>query len=335
MIKVTEYIKLADNLPLSTPFMIMIDVCNICNFRCSFCPTGDPKLLESFNRPQGIMDLGLFCKIVDDIKKFDKKLKKLQFYKDGEPLINKDLGSMVAYAKSKGIADSLVVSSNGSLIDESRAIEIIESGLDRINISVKHVSVSGYKKITSTYSDYEAIRKGIEFLFSEKTRIGSPLEVYVKIIDSGLSDDEKNKFLADFSSISNGINIDTLMGWSLCQQKDFRLGMAVDKGMNGQTPIKNSRKICPLPFYTMAVNFNGMVSVCCVDWSWGTIIGDARKESLIDIWTGKRMKEFRMCHLRQERSKIAACASCHYLLGINEASDIDDYPGELLAKFDS
>lgn len=333
MIKSNNYIKLADNLPLSTPFMIMIDVCNICNFRCSFCPTGDQKLLESFNRPQGIMDLELFYKIINEISKFDKKLKKLQFYKDGEPFINKKLSGMIAYAKSRDIADSLVVSSNGSLIEESKAIEIIKSGVNQINISIEHVSASGYKKVTSTYSNYEAIRKNVEFLFKEKTQLGSDLKIHTKIIDIGLSKDEKNKFLNDFSPISDRVNIDTLMGWSLSEQKDFKLGMTVDKGMDGQSPIKNSREICPLPFYTMAINFNGMVSVCCVDWSWGTIIGDVRKESLIDIWAGKKLKEFRLQHLRKERSKIKVCTNCHYLLGVKQDSDIDNHSEELLLKF--
>lgn len=329
------HIKLAENLPLSTPLMIMVDVCNICNFRCSFCPTAATELLKSFKRPQGVMELELFYKIIDDISEFDKKIKTLQLHKDGEPFLNKNLGKMISCAKSRDIADSIAVASNGSLIDESRAIEVIKAGLDRIKISVEHVNAQGYKKITATYSDYETIRKNVEFLFRERNRNKSNLQILAKIIDTGLSPDEKGKFLEDFTSISDNVNIDTLMGWSLCEESDFTLGTNVSVGMDSKTPIKRDRKICPLPFYTMAINFNGMVSVCCVDWSWGTIIGDARKEKLIDIWNGKKMKEFRRMHLRNQRSKINTCANCHYLLGLNQRSDIDNYSGELLVKFDN
>lgn len=335
IMKSCNYTKLADVLPLSTPLMVMIDVSNLCNFRCIFCPTGDPQLLESFNRPKGVMELELFSKIVDDLSKFNKKLKVLYLYKDGEPFLNRNLGKMIAYAKSKEITDSVETTSNGSLIDRSRAIEIIEAGLDKIRISVEHVNDSDYKKLTGTYSNYESIRKNVEFLFREKTKRGSALLVQVKILDTGLSAKDKGRFMNDFSSISDSINIDTLMGWSLSKEKDFTLGIKVDTAEDGQTPLKKNRKVCPRPFYTMAINFNGLVSVCCTDWSWGTIIGDVRKEELLDIWLGKKMKEFRLLHLRNERSKIQACADCHYLWGVNEESDIDNYSEELLAKFDN
>lgn len=326
-------VKLADYLPLSTPFSLLMDVSNICNFRCSFCPTGDEKLLKSFNRPQGVMGLKLFSKVIDDISKFDKKLKVLMLYKDGEPFINKNLGKMIAYAKSRNIADSVETTSNGSLIDESRAIEVIEAGLDKIRISIEHINDAGYKKVTSVYSNYESIRKNVEFLFREKNRVGSNLKIHVKIIDIGLSCDEKSQFFNDFTCISDSINIDTLMGFSLSEQKDFTLGIKVSTGMDGKSPIKKDRRICPAPFYNMAVNFNGLVSVCCVDWSWGTTIGDARKENLMDIWNGKALREFRALQLRNERSKIKTCANCQYLTGLNPLSDIDNYSEELLVKY--
>lgn len=277
----------------------------------------------------------LFYKIIDDISKFARKLKTLQLHKDGEPFINKDLGQMIAYAKSRNIADSVSMASNGSLMDQSRAIEVVKAGLDRIKISVEHVNAQGYKKITSTYSDYQTIRKNVEFLFKERNRKRSNLQIVAKIIDTGLLPQEKEKFLQDFTPISDDVNIDNLMGWSLCEENYFTLGRDVRLGMDGKTPIKKDRKICPLPFYTLAINFNGLVSVCCVDWSWGTIIGDVSKEDLIDIWNGKKMQAFRQLHLRGQRSKIKACANCQYLLGLNQMSDIDNYSEELLPKFDT
>lgn len=328
-------IKLAKALPLSTPLMVMIDVSNICNFKCIFCPTGDPELLEFVKRPKGVMNLELFCKIIDDISKFEKKLKVLYLYKDGEPLLNKNLGEMITYAKSKEIADSVEVTTNGSLIDEEKAIELIQTGLDKIRISIEHINDFGYKKITGTYSDYGLIRNNVEFLFREKTKRRSSLSINVKIVDTGFSSDEKDKFLNDFKNISDSVDIETLHAWSLSGKKDFTLGIKIDKGSDGQTLLNKNRKICPRPFYTMAVNFNGAVSVCCTDWSWGTLIGDVKKERLADIWNGKRLKNFRLLHLRGQREKIKVCADCQYLLGVRPESDLDDHSKDLLVKFDS
>jgi len=320
-------------LPFQTPIEVMIDVANICNFRCLFCPTGDPELLKSVGRPQGIMDFKLFCKIIDDINEFDRKVEILHLYKDGEPFLNDRLGEMIAYTKSKNIAKSVETTSNGSLIDESKAIEIIEAGLDWIRISVAHINNDGYKKITQTYSDYETIRKNVEFLFYEKTKRKSSLGIHTKILDVRFTFSEIKKFLEDFGKISDLVTRDTLMGWSLSEVKDFTLGLSIKTGTDGFIPLNKNRKVCPVSFYMMTINFNGIVTVCCVDWSWGTVIGDVRKESLFDIWNGDRMKEFRMLHLKGERSKIKVCANCQYLQGLdNQLNGIDDYSEYFLKK---
>ena len=153
-----EVLPLRDVLPLATPLFILIDVAIACNFRCSFCPTGDDALLKSVGRPNGLMELPLFRKIIDDASEFNPRLQRVLLYKDGEPFLNKDLGEMIAYAKRKNVASSIETTSNGSLIDRQRAIEIIEAGLDSIRISIEHVTDEGYKEVTKIFSDYNSRR---------------------------------------------------------------------------------------------------------------------------------------------------------------------------------
>src|SRR5690606_29355423 len=42
---------LRETLPLSVPETIHLDPTNLCNFKCTFCPTGDRALLKSVGRP--------------------------------------------------------------------------------------------------------------------------------------------------------------------------------------------------------------------------------------------------------------------------------------------
>ena len=37
---------LAELLPLKVPYSLNIDPSNVCNFRCTFCPTGYPRKLK-------------------------------------------------------------------------------------------------------------------------------------------------------------------------------------------------------------------------------------------------------------------------------------------------
>lgn len=326
---------LSELLPLPVPLTILIDPTNLCNFKCKFCPTGNDELLRRVNRPSGCMAYDLFCKILDDlssmVQESGQKVKRLHLYKDGEPLINKKLYDMVAYAKKLKVADSIEITSNGSLITREKAIELIESGLDIIRISVEHVTDGGYKDITGTAFKYEQIKGNISFLFKEKERKCSPLKIHAKILDSGLTAVEREKFLVDFSSITDSVFIDNLMGWSLSQIKDFTLGQIAASGMEGADLV--DRKVCPEPFAHLAVNFDGRVSVCCVDWSYGTIIGDLCHQSLKEVWYGRELNQFRLLHLRGERHKIKACASCQFLKGLPTQKMLDHCAESLLEVY--
>jgi radical SAM protein with 4Fe4S-binding SPASM domain len=73
----------------------------------------------------------------------------------------------------------------------------------------------------------------------------------------------------------------------------------------------------------MAVNFNGEVSICCIDWRYKTVIGDVNKESLVDIWLGPRMHEFRKMHVEMRRSENTVCRNCEYMHDTQESSNLD------------
>ncbi len=73
--------KLWEVTPLPAPYSLYIEPTSHCNLRCLFCPTGYKEYAGM--RPNGLMDYDLFCKIVDDIKEFDRKLKRVNLYKDG------------------------------------------------------------------------------------------------------------------------------------------------------------------------------------------------------------------------------------------------------------
>ncbi|MCB2082302.1 MAG: hypothetical protein KDD76_06650, partial [Rickettsiales bacterium] len=74
---------LAAILPLDTPISLFIDPSSLCNFRCKFCPTGDPKLIKQTGRKQQFIPLELYQKILSDIATFPRKVKVLRLYKDG------------------------------------------------------------------------------------------------------------------------------------------------------------------------------------------------------------------------------------------------------------
>jgi radical SAM protein with 4Fe4S-binding SPASM domain len=327
---------LFDRLPLSVPYSVHIDPTNKCNFKCFFCPTGNQSLLESVGRPAGMMSVKFFKNVVSSIKLLcdekGEKIRRLHLYKDGEPFLNKNLEDMIRFSVDMGISESVETTTNGSVLTKDRALKVIDSGLDLIRVSVEHVNDEGYRGITKVFSDYNKILGNVGFLYSEKNRLSSQLHVHAKIIGVNLSEDEKNKFIDDFSGITDSIDIDgRLMGWSGSFNKKIDMDVSVIGDDGGS--LKREKIVCPSPFSSLLINYDGTVSTCCVDWSCGTIVGDINSESFIDIWEGDRLREFRLMHLNGDRSNIKVCSDCDYVNGFSDLTNLDCNIDDLLLLY--
>lgn len=99
--------KLETVIPLKVPFIIFVDPSDACNFRCKFCPTADRSLMKRIGRSFKTMDFALYQKIIDGICEFEKPIKVLRLYKDGEPLLNPRFAEMIRYAKEKNVLKGL------------------------------------------------------------------------------------------------------------------------------------------------------------------------------------------------------------------------------------
>lgn len=118
------------------PFTISLEPTTACNLRCPECPSG----LRAFTRPTGNLKEDFFRSTIDDIY---KELLYLIFYFQGEPYINPNFLDMVQYANQKGIYT--ITSTNGHFLDDENARRTIESGLDRLIISVDGTTQETYE----------------------------------------------------------------------------------------------------------------------------------------------------------------------------------------------
>src|ERR1700733_2096519 len=143
-------------IPLSTPFIVFVDPASSCNFQCTFCPTGHRGMIAETGRYQGVMKYEVFQKVVDGLEEFDKPIKVLRMYKDGEPFLNKRLADMVAYAKKSKAIEYIDTTTNGTLITPERLAPILAAGLDKINISVDGMTEETYAEFTRFKFDFKA-----------------------------------------------------------------------------------------------------------------------------------------------------------------------------------
>ena len=315
-----------DVIPLTTPFVVFADPASVCNFHCSFCPTGHRDLIDETGRYQGVMKLPVLQKVIDDLGAFEKPIKVLRLYKDGEPFLNPNLAKMIAYAKASGHVEYVDTTTNGSLITPERLGPVLDAGLDKINISVDGMNREHYLKFTGFDFDFGRFVKNVRWLYANR----NGCEVVIKIPGDLISASQRQEFLDTFGDSCDRIFIENFAPCWPGFDVEAYTGAKIIEGIYKQ-PI-TSTDTCPYIFYSMSVNADGLVSSCFLDWGRKLVIGDARTQSIPSIWHGDRMNALRKQHLQGKRKQNPVCGQCGQLSD-GMPDNIDAYREGLLAKF--
>jgi len=311
-------------IPLASPYVVFVDPCDACNFKCKFCPTSSKDLMISVNRPLRVMKLELFKKICDDLLDFSPKVRVLRLYKDGEPLLNKKLPEMIDYAKTKNVSDKIDTTTNASLLNEDTGKALVEAGLDRINISIEGVNNEQYKNFSDVKLEFEKVVENVKLFYENKKQC----EMLVKINGDTLTKEDINKFFELFGDITDKIHVEHIMScWPNFEFDGVKVNE--NKGIYGQE-IKEV-DACAYAFYSFAINSDGKVSLCFLDWGRKLIIGDTNNEKIIAIWNGNKLKNYQKMFLRGDRKKHPICGNCGQMTHGNP-DNIDKFKEELLAK---
>jgi len=296
---------LQDVIPIETPFVVFVDPADACNFKCNFCPTADRDLMKLVGRPWRQMDFDLFKKIADDLLLFPKKVEVLRLYKDGEPLLNKNFVDMIKYAKDIGASNRIDTTTNAALLTPKLGKEIADAGLDRINISIEGINNEQYKDFSNVNFEFNRVLNNVREFYEVKGNC----DMLVKINGDHLSENDKTLFLDLFGDITDKIYIEHVMScWPNFDLEAHGVAVNEKKGIYGQKI--NEVDICPYVFYSFAINSDGLVSVCFLDWARKMVVGDVKNESVIDIWNGSKMKNYRKIMLDGNRKKHPECSKC-------------------------
>lgn len=306
-INLADRTRLEEVIPLSIPMILFVDPSNICNFKCRFCPNGNYKLIKNTGRWQGIMNFDLYKKIIDDLREFDKPLKVLRLYKEGEPLINKRFADMVRYAKKSGMVNYIDTTTNGYLLEPERIKPILDAGLDRINISVYGMSDKQFLEFSGVKVNFKKFVKNIINLYEMKGNC----EICIKITGDFMTEEEKNRFFDTFGDYADRIFIENVAPCWYDFNVEERLGVNITKGIYNQ-PISDVNT-CPYIFYSTTINSDGSVSLCFLDWKRKLLVGDVRKQSLKEIWNGNVLFNNQIENLKGNRMKNPICSKCGQL----------------------
>lgn len=321
-------VRLEDVIPLHTPFLLYIDPSSACNFRCQFCPSGHKDLIAKSGYRRGTMSLDLFNKIIEDLSEFELPLKVLRMNKIGEPFLNKDLAKMVACAKKSGLVEYIDLATNGSLFSRDRLSQLLDAGLDRLNISVEGMSREQYLKYSRVDFDFDGLVDNVQWLYANKGNC----EVTIKIPGNYINEDQKKEFLKTFGNYCDRIFIEDIAPIWPFFDIEAHSGIRIKKTEGQYKQSLQTKDTCSYIFYAAAINADGSVSACCPDWDQKLIVGNVREKSLKSIWHSSRFNTLRRQHLEGKRNENIICGNCGHLTYC-QVDNIDPYRDIILDKF--
>ncbi|MCM1992624.1 radical SAM/SPASM domain-containing protein [Oceanirhabdus seepicola] len=324
-------IILGKEVPLESPLSIVIDTSEVCNLKCTYCFRAHSESRDSsYVWKNNVMSWETFRLIVEQIKMFKHKPKKISLSGHGEPLINKKLPEMVEYIKENLPESSVEIHTNGTLLTEKFAIELAESQIDKINVSLQGVTAKKYKDICGVDIDFDAFLHGIRTLYTHKSKT----KVNIQIVDIAIEDDEKQRLFDLFEPISDNIVINrTVPLWKNVDYESVLKETADDVNKYGKSV--QYQKACSFVFYTLVITPEGDVYPC-TQHTMGLLLGNIQNKNLYECWNSKERTEFLKQHIKHGRVSIDDCKDCYIAQNsiMTQEDSLNDYLDEISTRMD-
>jgi len=289
------------------PISVSFEPTTSCNLRCPECPSG----LRSFTRATGMLENDSFRQMVDQIS---EDLLYLIFYFQGEPYLNPNFLNMVRYASSKKIYTA--TSTNGHFLHDENAKRTVESGLDRLIISVDGTTQEVYQQYR-VGGRLDKVIEGARNIVKWKKELNSKTPfVFFQFLVVRPNEHQ----VADMKNWAKEIGVDEVR-FKTAQVYDFKNDpnqliptqskySRYRKNGSGEYEIKNSlSNHCWRLWHSPVITWDGLVVPCCFDKDAQHKLGDLKSSNFREIWKNEEYVRFRT-QMLGGRKNIDICANC-------------------------
>ncbi|MFN2457186.1 MAG: radical SAM/SPASM domain-containing protein [Chitinophagaceae bacterium] len=303
--QVSKWIK--KSVQWGMPVSISFEPTTSCNLRCPECPSG----LRAFSRPTGMLSKDFFRETIDQLH---KKLTYLVFYFQGEPYLNPDFLNMVQYASSRKIYTA--TSTNAHFLNDANAKRTVESGLDRLIISLDGTTQEVYQQYR-VGGNLSKVLQGAANIVKWKKELKSKTPF---IIFQFLVVRHNEHQIAEVHRIAKEIGVDQVR-LKTAQVYDYENDpnkliptltkySRYKKDQEGKMRFKgNNQNHCWRLWHDPVITWNGIVSPCCFDKDAQHKLGNLHEQTFKELWHNKNYRQFRSKVL-QSRKNIDICANC-------------------------
>ena len=289
------------------PTAVSIEPTTRCNLHCLECPSGQ----GTFTRPTGTLSFERYKKMLHALS---SHLTYLTLYFQGEPYLNKDFFDMVRYARAHRIYVS--TSTNGHFLTEKNIAETLDSGLNRLIVSLDGADAETYNTYRKN-GHFEQVIRGLQALCRAKKhhRKGKHLQIVLQFIVFGTNEHQ----IPIIKKLAKEIGVDKLE-LKTAQIYNYRKGSTLIptkkkysryvKQSDGTYKLKKTIKNkCWRVWSSCVFTWDGRVVPCCFDKNADYEMGLFPLQSVRDIVHGKKFSNFRKKVFSQRKS-IDICCNC-------------------------
>jgi len=271
------------------PPHVDIEISSVCDLDCPMCYTTTEEFKKIAGR--GFIDFDLFKKIVDECGQNGVYSVRISFR--GEPFLHPKAFEMIEYAKTHGIKEVATLTHGGGL-DEEKFEKLIDLGLDWLTISFDGIGET-YDKIRAPLKFEDAVKKIKNYQQIKKRRKVVKPVIKVQTIWPAISKNPE-EYYNIFNPIVDQVASNPLIDY-LCNDTDI---------------LYEDNFTCPQLWERLVIASDGRALLCSNDELSEHIIGDLKKESVFEVWHGKKMTEARKIQIRHMGvQKIIPCKKCY------------------------
>lgn len=266
------------------PLELQLGITNCCNLDCEFCPQ------KKSPRPRGEMPIELLEDLLGQAAPF---VDTVDLSYDGEPFLHRDWPGCLQACTRRGVR--AMFETNCLLLDESRAREVLDLSPGSITLSIDAAREETYRKLKPSGDFGRVVSNAERFLALARSRKRRPyIQVQFVLCDQNRA--EAGEFLRYWKGKgADAVHIKPLLNFA---------------GSVGAPPAAPALRPCLFLWTSLAVSWDGVVPLCCLEIEGRTRMGDANSSSLGEIFRGESFRAARLLHASGRYREHQVCRDC-------------------------